>query len=88
MEALQLGAVQMLAPSVSKFGPLGCASRGIAFLSVPRSENVDRVTDGEIGKAVRQARIARHQGPGYWTTASSSSRPTGRWRRTPRISAA
>lgn len=54
LEALQLGAVQMLAPSLAKFGPLG----------VPDFEAFDlpyifdgynqlrKVTDGEVGKAM------------------------------------
>jgi C4-dicarboxylate-binding protein DctP len=52
MEALQRGAVQMLAPSVSKFGPLGVREFelfDIPYL-IPDAETVDRVTDGEIGK--------------------------------------
>ncbi len=52
MEALQRGAVQMLAPSVSKFGPLGVREFelfDIPYL-IPDAETVDRVTDGDIGK--------------------------------------
>ncbi|HVY07532.1 MAG TPA: TRAP transporter substrate-binding protein [Burkholderiales bacterium] len=51
MEALQRGAVQMLAPSVSKFGPLGVREFelfDIPYL-IPDARSVDRVTDGEIG---------------------------------------
>jgi C4-dicarboxylate-binding protein DctP len=52
MEALQRGAVQMLAPSVSKFGPLGVREFELFDLPylLPDVETVDRVTDGEIGK--------------------------------------
>src|SRR5882757_873432 len=54
MEALQRGAVQMLAPSVSKFGPLGV--REFEFFDlpylIPDAQTVDGVTDGEIGKSL------------------------------------
>jgi len=52
MEALQRGAVQMLAPSVSKFGPLGVREFELFDLPylIPDAASVDRVTDGEIGK--------------------------------------
>jgi C4-dicarboxylate-binding protein DctP len=51
MEALQRGAVQMLAPSVSKFGPLGVREFELFDLPylIPDAETVDRVTDGDIG---------------------------------------
>jgi C4-dicarboxylate-binding protein DctP len=52
MEALQRGAVQMLAPSVSKFGPLGVREFELFDLPylIPDAETVDRVTDGDIGR--------------------------------------
>ncbi len=52
MEALQHGAVQMLAPSVSKFGPLGVREFELFDLPylIPDAETVDRVTDGDIGR--------------------------------------
>jgi C4-dicarboxylate-binding protein DctP len=52
MEALQRGAVQMLAPSVSKFGPLGVRDFELFDLPylIPDAETVDRVTDGDIGR--------------------------------------
>ncbi|MEX0959741.1 MAG: TRAP transporter substrate-binding protein [Burkholderiales bacterium] len=51
LEALQRGAVQMLAPSISKFGPLGVRDFEIFDLPYlfPSTEAVYRVTDGEIG---------------------------------------
>jgi C4-dicarboxylate-binding protein DctP len=54
MEALQRGAVQMLAPSVSKFGPLGVREFELFDLPylIPDAETVDRVTDGDIGKGL------------------------------------
>ncbi|HEX9451534.1 MAG TPA: TRAP transporter substrate-binding protein [Burkholderiales bacterium] len=52
MEALQRGAVQMLAPSVSKFGPMGVREFELFDLPylIPDAETVDRVTDGDIGR--------------------------------------
>jgi C4-dicarboxylate-binding protein DctP len=52
VEALQRGAVQMLAPSVSKFGPLGVREFEVFDLPylIPDAETVDRVTDGDIGR--------------------------------------
>src|ERR1051325_6159951 len=52
MEALQRGTVQMLAPSVSKFGPLGVREFELFDLPylIPDAASVDRVTDGDIGK--------------------------------------
>jgi len=52
LEALQRGAVHMLAPSVSKFGPLGVRDFEAFDLPYlfPTSEAVYRVLDGEIGQ--------------------------------------
>jgi C4-dicarboxylate-binding protein DctP len=52
MEALQLGAVQMLAPSLSKFGPLGVREFEVFDLPYifPNKETLYRTMDGEIGK--------------------------------------
>ncbi len=52
VEALQLGAVQMLAPSLSKFGPLGVRAFELFDLPYifPNRETLHRVMDGEIGK--------------------------------------
>ncbi len=69
MEALQLGAVQMLAPSVSKFGPLGVREFEVFDLPYlfPDAETVDRVTDGEIGTALFARLEARGiRGLAYW----------------------
>jgi C4-dicarboxylate-binding protein DctP len=51
-EALQLGAVQMLAPSLSKFGPLGVRQFELFDLPYifPNKETLYRVMDGDIGK--------------------------------------
>jgi len=52
MEALQLGAVQMLAPSLAKFGPLGVRAFEVFDLPYifPNKETLYRVMDGEVGK--------------------------------------
>jgi C4-dicarboxylate-binding protein DctP len=52
MEALQLGAVQMLAPSLSKFGPLGVREFEVFDLPYifPNKETLYRTMDGEIGR--------------------------------------
>jgi C4-dicarboxylate-binding protein DctP len=52
LEALQLGAVQMLAPSVSKFGPLGAKEFEVFDLPYifPTKDVLYRVTEGQIGK--------------------------------------
>ena len=54
IEALQLGAVQMLAPSMSKFGPLGV--REFEALDLPfilkDEAGYKAVTEGDVGKAL------------------------------------
>ncbi len=52
MEALQIGAVQMLAPSLAKFGPLGVRSFELFDLPYifPNKESLYHVMDGDIGK--------------------------------------
>ena len=51
LEALQLGAVQMLAPSLAKFGPLGVKEFEVFDLPYifQRKDVLYRVTDGPIG---------------------------------------
>jgi C4-dicarboxylate-binding protein DctP len=53
LEALQLGAVQMLAPSNSKFGPLGVKEFEVFDLPmlIPDIAALRKVTDGPIGQA-------------------------------------
>ena len=52
MEALQLGSVQILAPSVSKFGPLG--AREFEVFDIPyvfdNYDELHKVTEGPVGK--------------------------------------
>jgi C4-dicarboxylate-binding protein DctP len=51
LEALQLGAVQMLAPSLSKFGPLGAREFEVFDLPYifPNKTTLYRIMDGDIG---------------------------------------
>ena len=52
LEALQLGAVQMLAPSNSKFGPIGVKEFEVYDLPfiLPDKKAVRRVNDGKLGQ--------------------------------------
>jgi C4-dicarboxylate-binding protein DctP len=52
LEALQLGAVQMLAPSLAKFGPIGVKEFEVFDLPfiLPSKQALQRVTDGALGK--------------------------------------
>src|SRR5512132_1925775 len=56
MEALQLGSVQMLAPSVAKFGPLG--AREFEVFDLPyifdNFDEMHKVTEGPVGKLLFQ----------------------------------
>jgi C4-dicarboxylate-binding protein DctP len=52
LEALQLGAVEMLAPSLAKFGPIGVREFEVFDLPyiLPDKDALRRVTDGALGK--------------------------------------
>ena len=56
MEALQLGAVQMLAPSLAKFGPLGVKEFELFDLPYLFDDykELHLVTDGPVGKSLMQ----------------------------------
>jgi C4-dicarboxylate-binding protein DctP len=56
LEALQLGAVQMLAPSLAKFGPLGAKEFEVFDLPYifPTKAALYSVTEGPIGKGLLQ----------------------------------
>src|SRR5215470_623574 len=56
MEALQLGSVQMLAPSVAKFGPLGVREFEVFDLPYifPNREVLNRVINGPVGRDLFQ----------------------------------
>jgi C4-dicarboxylate-binding protein DctP len=74
LEALQLGAVQMLAPSVSKFGPLGIKefeSFDLPYI-FPSVEALRRVSDGPIGKSLfKKLEPKGIIGLGYWDNGFS-----------------
>ncbi|CCG08891.1 TRAP transporter substrate-binding protein [Pararhodospirillum photometricum] len=69
MEALQLGAVQMLAPSLAKFGPLGVQQFELFDLPYLMKDYDDlrKITDGEVGKGLL-ARLEPKgiKGLAYW----------------------
>ena len=54
LEALQLGSVQMLAPSLSKFGPLGVKEFEVYDLPyiLPSKAALARVNEGPVGKSL------------------------------------
>ncbi len=69
MEALQLGAVQMLAPSLAKFGPLGVKEFEVFDLPYifPSKDVLYRVTEGPIGKGLFQKLESKGiTGLAYW----------------------
>ena len=69
LEALQLGAVQMLAPSNSKFGPIGIKEFEVFDLPyiVPNIAAVRKVTDGPIGQRLLKLMDSKGMvGLAYW----------------------
>ena len=69
VEALQLGAVQMLAPSLAKFGPLGVKEFEVFDLPyiLPDKAALRRVTDGPLGKSLFQKLESKGiTGLAYW----------------------
>ena len=69
MEALSLGSVQMLAPSLAKFGPLG--AREFEVFDLPyifdNYEELHKVTGGEAGKALfKKLESKGITGLAYW----------------------
>jgi C4-dicarboxylate-binding protein DctP len=69
LEALQLGAVQMLAPSLAKFGPLGVKEFEVFDLPFifPSYEALHKVTKGEVGKKLMALLEPKGiQGLAYW----------------------
>ena len=69
LQMLQLGSVQMLAPSVSKFGPLG--AREFEIFDLPyifdNREELHRVTQGKVGQTLFKKLEAKGLlGLAYW----------------------
>ncbi len=81
LEALQLGAVQMLAPSLAKFGPLGV--KEFELFDLPYIFNdkqaLNRVTNGPIGRdLLKKLETKGILGLAYWDNGfkvMSSNRP-------------
>jgi C4-dicarboxylate-binding protein DctP len=69
LEALQLGAVQMLAPSNSKFGPIGIREFEVFDLPyiLPDLKTLRKVTDGPLGEKLLKLLDAKGMtGLAYW----------------------
>ena len=69
MESLQLGAVQMLAPSLAKFGPLGVKEFEVFDLPYlfDNYGELHKVTKGQIGKQLLDKLDAKGiNGLAYW----------------------
>ena len=69
VEALQLGAVQMLAPSLAKFGPLGVKEFEVFDLPfiLPDRAALRKVTQGNLGKRLfKKLETKGIVGLGYW----------------------
>lgn len=81
LEALQLGAVQMLAPSLAKFGPLGVKEFEVFDLPYifPDKSVLRAVTDGPIGASLFQKLESKGiKGLAYWDNGfkvMSANRP-------------
>jgi C4-dicarboxylate-binding protein DctP len=75
LEALQLGAVQMLSPSLSKFGPLGAKEFEVFDLPYifPNNAALTRVTEGPIGKELlKKLEPKGITGLAYWDNGFKS----------------
>ncbi len=81
MEALQLGSVQMLAPSLAKFGPLGVKEFEVFDLPYifPDKAALEKVEDGPVGKMLFQKLESKGiVGLAYWDNGfkvMSANRP-------------
>jgi C4-dicarboxylate-binding protein DctP len=75
MEALQLGAVQMLAPSLAKFGPLGVKEFEVFDLPYifDSYDQLHKVTTGDVGKQLLGKLEAKGiRGLAYWDNGFKS----------------
>lgn len=81
LEALQLGAVQMLAPSLAKFGPLGVKEFEVFDLPYvfPGKDVLSAVTEGQIGRdLLKKLEPKGIVGLGFWDNGfkvMSANRP-------------
>jgi len=70
MNALQLGSVQLLAPSLAKFGPLGVRDFelfDLPYIFLNEYEDLHKITQGEVGRALLD-KLEPHgiKGLAYW----------------------
>jgi C4-dicarboxylate-binding protein DctP len=75
LEALQLGAVQMLAPSLAKFGPLGVKEFEVFDLPYlfDNTEELNKVTGGPVGKMLfSKLETKGIHGLAYWDNGFKS----------------
>ncbi len=75
LEALQLGAVEMIAPSLSKFGPLGVREFEVFDLPFmfPDERALHRITNGPIGRdMLRRLRLKGVVGLAFWDNGFKS----------------
>jgi len=81
VEALQLGAVQMLAPSLAKFGPLGVREFEVFDLPyiIPNKQVLRTITEGPLGKRLMAKLESKGiTGLAYWDNGfkiMSANRP-------------
>src|SRR3954466_16210473 len=81
VDALQLGAVQMLAPSLAKFGPLGAKEFEVFDLPfiLPNKAALRKVTEGDLGKRLfKKLETKGIVGLAYWDNGfkvMSANRP-------------
>jgi C4-dicarboxylate-binding protein DctP len=81
LDALQLGAVQMLAPSLAKFGPLGIREFEVFDLPYifPNKEVLYRITEGPIGRELlKKLEVKGMTGLAFWDNGfkvMSANRP-------------
>lgn len=81
LEALQLGAVQMLAPSLAKFGPLGVKEFEVFDLPYifPGKDVLSSVTEGQVGRdLLKKLEPKGIVGLGFWDNGfkvMSSNKP-------------
>src|SRR5581483_3460141 len=84
LEAQQLGAVQMLAPSLSKFGPMGIREFEVFDVPyiIPNRRVLRAITEGEVGKKLLARLDSKGlKGLAYWDNGfkiMSANRPLHR----------
>src|SRR5882762_4733468 len=82
LEALQLGAVQMLAPSNSKFGPIGVKEFEVFALPyiLPDLTTLRKVTDGPLGAKLLKLLDAKCMTClAYWDNGFMQMSPNRMW---------